>query len=130
MLAIILARAVVISNFLYVNVVYAQVVTRPVLSSMPTTTSLNIWMWNLWIELFFLFLKVCVKLEFQFWLAFLIRLSLQVQDNSPGSAAGLEAFFDFIVAIGNTRLVSFLLLDPNMWKFCTNTFLCYNAGYW
>lgn len=30
---------------------------------------------------------------------------LQVQDNSPGSAAGLEAFFDFIVAIGNTRLV-------------------------
>jgi len=29
---------------------------------------------------------------------------LRVQDNSPGSAAGLEAFFDFIVAIGNTRL--------------------------
>ncbi|XP_045180016.2 Golgi reassembly-stacking protein 2-like [Mercenaria mercenaria] len=29
---------------------------------------------------------------------------LRVQDNSPGHAAGLEAFFDFIVAIGNTRL--------------------------
>lgn len=30
----------------------------------------------------------------------------QVQDGSPGQQAGLEAFFDFIVAIGNTRLVS------------------------
>lgn len=30
----------------------------------------------------------------------------QVQDNSPGSKAGLEAFFDFIVAVGTTRLVS------------------------
>ncbi|KAL3855743.1 hypothetical protein ACJMK2_014954 [Sinanodonta woodiana] len=29
---------------------------------------------------------------------------LRVQENSPGHAAGLEAFFDFIVAIGNTRL--------------------------
>ncbi|CAG0888249.1 unnamed protein product [Cyprideis torosa] len=29
---------------------------------------------------------------------------LRVQENSPGSHAGLEAFFDFIVAIGNTRL--------------------------
>jgi len=29
---------------------------------------------------------------------------LRVQDNSPGSKAGLEAFFDFVVAIGNTRL--------------------------
>ncbi|KAL4216988.1 Golgi reassembly-stacking protein 1 [Mactra antiquata] len=29
---------------------------------------------------------------------------LRVQDNSPGHSAGLEAFFDFIVAIGNTRL--------------------------
>lgn len=29
---------------------------------------------------------------------------LQVQNNSPGSRAGLEAFFDFIVAIGSTRL--------------------------
>nr|XP_027218372.1 Golgi reassembly-stacking protein 2-like [Penaeus vannamei] len=27
-----------------------------------------------------------------------------VQENSPGQLAGLEAFFDFIVAIGNTRL--------------------------
>lgn len=31
-------------------------------------------------------------------------LDVQVQNNSPGSKAGLEAFFDFIVAIGNTRL--------------------------
>ena len=29
---------------------------------------------------------------------------LRVQDNSPGSKAGLEAFFDFIVCIGKTRL--------------------------
>lgn len=29
---------------------------------------------------------------------------LRVQENSPGYKAGLEAFFDFIVAIGNTRL--------------------------
>ncbi|XP_052860069.1 Golgi reassembly-stacking protein 2 [Anopheles cruzii] len=29
---------------------------------------------------------------------------LRVQDNSPGKSAGLEAFFDFILAIGNTRL--------------------------
>ncbi|XP_001943457.1 Golgi reassembly-stacking protein 2 isoform X1 [Acyrthosiphon pisum] len=29
---------------------------------------------------------------------------LKVQDNSPGQAAGLEAFFDFILAINNTRL--------------------------
>uniref|UniRef100_A0A182QH77 PDZ GRASP-type domain-containing protein n=1 Tax=Anopheles farauti TaxID=69004 RepID=A0A182QH77_9DIPT len=29
---------------------------------------------------------------------------LRVQDNSPGKRAGLEAFFDFILAIGNTRL--------------------------
>lgn len=29
---------------------------------------------------------------------------LRVQENSPGHKAGLEAFFDFIVSIGNTRL--------------------------
>ncbi|XP_050418363.1 Golgi reassembly-stacking protein 2 [Patella vulgata] len=29
---------------------------------------------------------------------------LRVQDASPGHIAGLEAFFDFIIAIGNTRL--------------------------
>jgi predicted metalloprotease with PDZ domain len=29
---------------------------------------------------------------------------IKVQDNSPGQKAGLEAFFDFVVAIGNTRL--------------------------
>lgn len=31
-------------------------------------------------------------------------LFLQVQDGSPGQKANLEAFFDFIVAIENTRL--------------------------
>ncbi|KAL3997247.1 GRASP55/65 PDZ-like domain family protein [Acanthocheilonema viteae] len=31
---------------------------------------------------------------------------LRVQDNSPGQAAGLEPFFDFIICIGNTRLDS------------------------
>ncbi len=31
-------------------------------------------------------------------------LQLWRQENSPGSRAGLEAFFDFIVAIGQTRL--------------------------
>lgn len=35
---------------------------------------------------------------------------LQVQENSPGEAAGLEAFFDFIVAIGSTRLVNVTLV--------------------
>jgi len=29
---------------------------------------------------------------------------LRVQDGSPGQKAGLEAFFDFVVSIGNTRL--------------------------
>jgi hypothetical protein len=29
---------------------------------------------------------------------------LRVQDNSPGQKAGLEPFFDFVVAIGNVRL--------------------------
>uniref|UniRef100_A0A1I7YMR2 GRASP55_65 domain-containing protein n=1 Tax=Steinernema glaseri TaxID=37863 RepID=A0A1I7YMR2_9BILA len=29
---------------------------------------------------------------------------LRVQENSPGQAAGLEPFFDFIICIGNTRL--------------------------
>ncbi|XP_062553461.1 Golgi reassembly-stacking protein 2 [Armigeres subalbatus] len=29
---------------------------------------------------------------------------LRVQDHSPGQKAGLEAFFDFVLAIGNTRL--------------------------
>ncbi|KHJ94543.1 hypothetical protein OESDEN_05523, partial [Oesophagostomum dentatum] len=35
--------------------------------------------------------------------AFIIQ-TFKVQDNSPGQAAGLEPFFDFIVSIGNTRL--------------------------
>lgn len=34
------------------------------------------------------------------------QYDFQVQDNSPGQKAGLEAFFDFIISIGNTRLVS------------------------
>ena len=34
----------------------------------------------------------------------MVMLPIQVQDGSPGSGAGLEPFFDFIVAIGNTRL--------------------------
>ena len=33
-----------------------------------------------------------------------------MQDNSPGYKAGLEPFFDFIVAIENTRLVHKLIL--------------------
>ena len=40
----------------------------------------------------------------RFWLI------LQVQENSPGHRAGLEAFFDFIVSIGNTRLVSLVVI--------------------
>jgi hypothetical protein len=34
----------------------------------------------------------------------------QVQDHSPGYKAGLQAYFDFIIAIGNTRLVFIYLL--------------------
>lgn len=34
----------------------------------------------------------------------------QVQDSSPGQSAGLEPFFDYIVAIGNTRLVGSVFL--------------------
>nr|CAD7460461.1 unnamed protein product [Timema tahoe] len=34
----------------------------------------------------------------------LFRMLFEVQDGSPGQKAGLEAFFDFIVAIENTRL--------------------------
>ena len=37
-------------------------------------------------------------------------LPLQVQEHSPGFKAGLEAFFDFIVCIGNTRLVRSLII--------------------
>ena len=39
-------------------------------------------------------------------LCYNLYIYLQVQESSPGHAAGLEAFFDFIVAIGTTRLVS------------------------
>ena len=44
---------------------------------------------------------------------------LRVQDNSPGSEAGLEAFFDFIMAIGKTRLDQVkkdILLDDTVVK--------------
>jgi hypothetical protein len=34
---------------------------------------------------------------------------IKVQDNSPGLAAGLEAFFDFIVAVNGNRLVALLV---------------------
>lgn len=34
-------------------------------------------------------------------------------DGSPGQKAGLEAFFDFIVCIGNTRLVSVMFLSSS-----------------
>lgn len=32
-------------------------------------------------------------------------IHLQIQDDSPAFKAGLEPFFDFIISIGNTRLV-------------------------
>lgn len=41
----------------------------------------------------------CVKYSFQIFF-------LQVQENSPGHRAGLEPFFDFIVSINGSRLVS------------------------
>lgn len=34
---------------------------------------------------------------------------LKVQEGSPGAEAGLEAYFDFIISIGNTRLVIILI---------------------
>lgn len=37
-----------------------------------------------------------------FW--HIIIYFLKVQEGSPGQKAGLEAFFDFVVAIGSTRL--------------------------
>ena len=33
---------------------------------------------------------------------------LRVQDNSPGAKAGLEPFFDYIIAVNGIRLVSHL----------------------
>jgi hypothetical protein len=36
---------------------------------------------------------------------------LRVQDNSPGQKAGLEPYFDYILTIGDVRLVSFV---PNI----------------
>ena len=34
----------------------------------------------------------------------ILSINLKNKENSPGSKAGLEPFFDFIVMIGNTRL--------------------------
>lgn len=49
-----------------------------------------------------------LRVSFSF-LAYIIRLfsliiKFQVQENSPGSRAGLQQFFDFIVAINGIRL--------------------------
>lgn len=44
---------------------------------------------------------------------------LRVQEGSPGQLAGLEAFFDFIVAIGNTRLNQDNDTLKNLLKVCT-----------
>ena len=43
---------------------------------------------------------------YNFEITVLSYLLFKVQDGSPGFHAGLEPFFDFIVAIGNTRLVN------------------------
>jgi hypothetical protein len=52
-----------------------------------------------------------------------------VQDNSPGYKAGLEPFFDFIVAIENTRLVD-TLIDLIMMKVLVVVEKCWSNGVW
>lgn len=52
------------------------------------------------------YVKALYSVPYTMFVSFLIML--QVQENSPGHRAGLEAFFDFIVSIGNTRLVSLI----------------------
>ncbi len=47
--------------------------------------------------------KRLFKIKINYLNKFII-ISFQVQDSSPGSRAGLEAFFDFIVAINGSRL--------------------------
>lgn len=37
---------------------------------------------------------------------YLFVVVFQIQEGSPALKAGLEPFFDFILSIGNTRLVS------------------------
>lgn len=46
--------------------------------------------------------------------------ALQVQENSPAQQGGLEPFFDFIIAIGHTRLVS-------IFSFCFSFSFLYKA---
>ena len=43
----------------------------------------------------------------------ILKGCFKVQENSPGYRAGLEPFFDFIVMIGNTRLVRDVFLLNN-----------------
>jgi hypothetical protein len=67
-------------------------------------------------------LRVCVYSHIQITRPlFTICLTFQVQDNSPGYRAGLEAFFDFILAIGKTRLVRkyihYIAQTLNSWAF-------------
>ena len=44
-----------------------------------------------------------LRVQVHCWLMNL-TITLKFKENSPGSKAGLEPFFDFIVMIGNTRL--------------------------
>lgn len=37
------------------------------------------------------------------------QIPLQIQEDSPAEKAGLDPFFDFIISIGNNRLVSLYL---------------------
>lgn len=49
----------------------------------------------------------CNKIPFQINQTFkCVFFMFQVQEDSPALRAGLEPFFDFILSIGNTRLVS------------------------
>lgn len=56
-------------------------------------------------------IKLCIFL-------FLALLFLQVQENSPGHRAGLEPFFDFIVSINGSRLVSSAFCSFDYIVFC------------
>lgn len=42
-------------------------------------------------------------------LKFKDKFLLQIQEDSPAEKAGLDPFFDFIISIGNNRLVSLYL---------------------
>lgn len=62
----------------------------------------------------FFSIKLCCNLsEFRklirhFGLLVFYEHDWKVQDNSPGHHAGLEPFFDFIISVGDTRLVGLL----------------------